>query len=98
MESLCKMYNSEKTQRVGFISFDPNDERLKYNRRIYDDVVILPFEDTEICAPSGFDEMLRDQFGDYMVMKRAESYHGSLIVDTEISYKDYIIKLKNEQK
>lgn len=98
MEKLCKMYNGQKTQRVGFISFDPNDERLKYNRRIYDDVISLPFEDTEICAPSGFDEMLCDQFGDYMVMKRAESYHGSMIVDTEISYKDYIEKMKTEQK
>ena len=98
MEKLCKMYNGEKTQRVGFISFDPNDERLKYNRRIYDDVVSLPFEDTQINAPSGFDEMLRDQFGDYMVMKRAESYHGSTIFDTEIPYTEYIEKLKNEQK
>ena len=97
MESLCKTYNGQKTQRVGFISFDPNDERLKYRRCIYDDVVKLPFEDTYINVPSGYDEMLCDQFGDYMVMKRVESYHGSLIVDTEIGYKDYLKALKNQK-
>lgn len=98
MERLCKMYNGQQTKMVGFISFDPNDDRLKYRRCIYDAAIQLPFEHTTISAPSGFDEMLRVQFDDYMVMKRVESYHGSMLVDTKTPYKDYIKNLKTEQK
>lgn len=94
MEEVCKMYNSQNTSRVGFLSFDPNDEHLKYPRSIFDGECELPFEHLTIKAPAGYDEMLREQYGDYMVMKKAPSYHGRIIFDLETPYKDYIQKMK----
>lgn len=96
MEKLCKMYNGQKTERVGVISFDPNDERMRYPRSVFDSEVEVSFEGRSLPAPSGFHKILTALYGDYMTPVKAQSFHGELIVDTQTPYKDYIQKMKTE--
>lgn len=98
MERLCKMYNSEKTARLGVISFDPNDERMRYSREVFESEVEVTFEGRILPAPKGYDEILTALYGDYMTPKKAQSFHGTLIVDTQTPYKDCIKKMRYEQK
>ncbi len=63
--------------------------------RDFRNTVELPFEDTTITIPAGYDDYLRIEFGDYMTLPPEEkrnnhmSYGGGGIVDLDRSYKYY---------
>lgn len=49
----------------------------------YDDVLMLPFEHIMIPCPSGYDELLRVEYGDYIRPVKAPTMHGTLDFNTE---------------
>ena len=98
MEKLCRAYNGQSTQRIGLLSFDPNNPRFQWDRQYFNRCVQLTFENTSISAPEKWHEVLAHQFGEYMVMQREPSYHGSALFDTEMPYKDYLAKMKQEKQ
>ena len=62
-----------------------------WDKTIFDETVMLPFEDIMVPAPKGWDEFLRVSFGDnYMTPLKAPSLHGEVVFDTERSYKDVL--------
>ena len=61
----------------------------------YNDTIMMPFEDIMIPVPSGYDEILKDQYGDYMTPVKGTSLHSEMILDTERSYKDVIKDIKS---
>ena len=62
----------------------------------YDDFsssIELPFEDTTISIPAGYDRYLKMDFGDYMTLPPVEkrtASHPTDIIDLNKSYKIYI--------
>ena len=44
----------------------------------YREVVMMPFEHIMVPVPSGYDELLRIEYGDYMTPVKAPSLHGTL--------------------
>ena len=46
----------------------------------------------KVACPIGYDTILKITFGDYMTPQQEASYHGNIIFDTEISYKEYLEK------
>jgi len=55
----------------------------------YASAVALPFENTTIPCPVGYDDILRRNFGDYWTPVQGTSIHGELLFDTERPYTDY---------
>lgn len=92
LEQVCAQYNNTETKRVGLLSFMPNQENLYFPKYAFNKTVNVPFEMTEIAIPEGYDELLKIQYGNYMEMRKENSYHGGLIIDAEHPYTDYINK------
>ncbi|MGN0028850.1 MAG: phosphorylcholine transferase LicD [Marinilabiliaceae bacterium] len=61
----------------------------------YSGTLYMPFEDIQIPVPSGYDEILTDQYGDYMTPVKAPSMHGSVIFDTERPYTEVLKDIKS---
>ncbi len=90
LEKECTRYNGKGMKRAGLISFLPDDDRLIFPVKCFDEIETVPFEYTNIDIPTDYDTLLSHQYGDYMVMKQVGSYHGGVIFDTERSYIDYL--------
>lgn len=50
----------------------------------------MPFEFIDIPAPKGYDDILHTQYGDYMQPVRGGNCHGSVIIDPERPYTEYL--------
>ncbi len=90
LEKACRKYNGTDTKRVAMISFDTFSDRWVFPRHCFAEVQKVPFEHTEIVIPAGYDEMLTIAYGDYMTMKKENSYHAGIFFDPDRSYIDYI--------
>ena len=56
----------------------------------YKETIMLPFEHIMIPCPSGYDELLRLGYGDYMRPVQAPTMHGTMLYDAEKSYEEYL--------
>ncbi len=66
----------------------------RHRRKCFSSTLMMPFEDMMVPVPVGYDEILHNYYGDYMTPVKAPSLHGSVIFDTERSYKDVIKELR----
>lgn len=57
----------------------------------WSETVMLDFEMMQVCAPKGYDAVLKRQYGDYMAIPADKNgtAHGRVVFEPEISYKDY---------
>lgn len=62
--------------------------------RWFDKTVWMPFENIEIPIPGGYDEMLKREYGDYMVFNRFGAMHTTSIIDPNVSYIHYVEKYR----
>ena len=85
----------EDCDQVSCLTFLVDPTRLFRNKHWYDGTIYLPFEDVEMPIPSGYDEILTKQYGDYMTPVKAPSYHvGFWKLDAETGYEKYLPELK----
>ena len=74
-------------------------EEPRWDKSIFDETVMLPFENLMVPAPKDYDAFLRSSFGpDYMTPIMAPSQHGSIVFDTEHSYKDILPQVQAEYR
>jgi len=88
--ALARSQPFRTSETVGYI-WSHNIERRLFKRAWFDETVDLPFEDTTVPCPAGYDEYLTAHFGDYMKLPPADkqvSNHPGL-VDTRTSYREY---------
>ena len=55
-----------------------------YPKELFGEAISVPFEDTQICIPNGYDEVLTAFFGDYMTLPPIEnrgSQHDSFYIN-----------------
>lgn len=66
--------------------------KTMFDYKDFSSTIDLPFEDTTIKVPVGFDHYLTSEFGDYMKLPPEEKRitHNTAIVDLEKPYKEYI--------
>lgn len=57
---------------------------------LYEQTLWMDFEYLKMPVPVGYDAILTTHFGDYMTPVKSPSYHGTLIYDTEHSYKEIL--------
>lgn len=97
-DDLCKHYSYAEpmNKQVSLISWKV-DSRYMRQKEWYNHTKELVFEDILIPVPSGYDNILRTQFGDYMKPARVPSMHGGFIsLDAEHSYIDLLPKIRKQ--
>ncbi len=91
-EKQMSKYPFSKCKYVRDLCAGPAYMYKKYPRRAFNEAIWLPFEDTEMPVPKGYDEFLKVAFGDYMQLPPEEkrvSHHDCIFLDTHNSYKEY---------
>lgn len=74
-------------------------EDILWDKSIFDETVMLPFEDLMVPAPKDYDAFLRQSFGDnYMTPVIAPSMHGAVVFDTERSYREILPRVQREYR
>ncbi len=97
-EEVCKRYNNMETKYVTTLEFSFDIERWgKRLKSYFDKVKYMPFEFIKLPISVDYDEMLRNDYGDYMVFKKGASAHGDMIIDTDRSYTEYINKITKDK-
>ena len=97
-EEVCKRYNNMETKYVSTLEFSLDIERWgKRLKSYFDKVEYMPFEFIKLPISVDYDEMLRNDYGDYMVFKKGASAHGDMIIDTDRSYTEYINKITKDK-
>lgn len=80
---------AETSSRVSFITryFSGSPSLL---RSWFSDVVWLPFENTKVPAPVGYQELLKCRYGDYTVPAEYPNDHAGIFFDPDKPYSDYM--------
>lgn len=97
MDALRAKYSFDMSGKVCF-SWDRH--RVKgldtkkdfFNYKDFAETIEVPFEDTTICVPVGYDRYLKTDFGDYMKLPpegKRVSIHPTVLIDISKSYKEY---------
>lgn len=93
----AKQYSGQKVW--GFLIWSILKDTGKiaiYDKTWFDDVVYLPFEDRELPCPTGWEQLLTAQYGDWRTPVKGGSQHEGTYVDLNKPYKEYIeSKLKS---
>lgn len=89
MERECRRYAGEATQRVGLLSFAPDEDRWVMPRACFSAAVRMPFEWVELPIPVGFDAILTAAYGDYRTPRREPTCHDGVILDAHRDYREY---------
>ena len=70
---------------------------IRMERDWYSETILMPFEDIQMPVPIGYDEILKNQYGDYMTPVKAPNMHGSTIFDPDRPYKEVLHALKSQK-
>ena len=69
------------------------------DKHIFDDTVMLPFENIEVPAPKDYDAFLRAVYGDsYMTPLQTGTAHDDMIFDTTRSYRDLLPQARRQYR
>ena len=89
----CLKFQNKKYSLMGiqYVSFIGNPKRWVWPKKCFDETLWLPFEYIKIPVASGYDEMLKISFGEYMKFPPKETWgkYHSLEFNAEIDYKNY---------
>ena len=81
-ERLCRKYYKSKNQRVtSLVFFRFRSHKITFRKKWFEGAHTVPFEFTDIVIPDRYDPVLRQQYGDYMTMRREPTIHGKLTLD-----------------
>lgn len=75
MDAVTSLYGKEDADYMTNYVTWINHDNYKVKKEWYDHVIMLPFENIKIPAPAMYDEVLKVQFGDYMVPVRGTADH-----------------------
>ena len=64
-------------------------EKYIWDKKDWDDVVRLDFEDLKLNAPAGYDAVLRRQYGDYLQFPKDKSTHEYFDFDPDVPYQQF---------
>lgn len=91
IDRLSKRFQ-DQTHTLGLPTFAPCYEKNVWDKSLFEETIEWPFEDIMISIPLRYDEVLRVEYGDYMVIpenKTDGSIHGKCYFDCDKSYLEY---------
>lgn len=84
-EKLFAKFSAEESKELTRMM--PNElyekRKLRLSKAYYEKQIWLPFESIQIPVPSGYDEMLRKRYGDYMKLVRNTGGHDYPFFETQ---------------
>lgn len=92
-ENMYKSYVTDKTDLVTNYCGAWGIKKETHRKCCFDNYKVVKFEGVNVKIPIGFDEILKNTYGDYMKLPPKEkqiSHHYSDIIDTKKSYKKYL--------
>lgn len=89
-KKICCRYNTEQTQYLSLISFQPGNRIHDILRSDMDNIIDSDFEFLSIPIPANYDNHLKRKYGGYTVPVNTGGYHGDVFFDTDKSYRLYI--------
>lgn len=75
MDSIISLYSEEEGDYVQGLSCSTENVR-EYRKSCYDEAIYVPFENTEIAVPVGYDEILTNLYGDWHKCVNDGRNHG----------------------
>ena len=91
-EAEMTKYTKEESDGITELCSGPYYMKKKYPISSFEDALWLPFEETELPIPIGYDTYLKTAFGDYMTpppVEKQVGHHDAVLVDLEKSYTHY---------
>ena len=91
-EAEMTKYTKEESDGITELCSGPYYMKKKYPISSFEDALWLPFEETELPIPIGYDAYLKTAFGDYMTpppVEKQVAHHDAVLVDLEKSYTHY---------
>lgn len=91
-EKQMTKYNDEKTTNITELCVGPRYMGNLYPASAFAAAIYVPFEDTEMPIPVGYDQYLTKAFGNYMELPPVEkrvSHHDAIFIDPETPYQKY---------
>lgn len=76
LNALCTERSFDSSKYVGLVSWTETPDADIYERTWFEDTVYMPFEDMNVPVPSGYDLLLRSEYGDYMQLPPKEERVG----------------------
>ncbi len=96
-ESFC-LSHFGKSEWVNFIAYIiANSSEPPLKREWFQKIEYLPFENIKIPVPAEYDKILTTLYGDYHQMIQGGSDHENIILDPDISYKEFMQKMDPER-
>ena len=87
---LCSKYNNTNTLELSYVSYSKGKAKHIWKSKWFENRKEVQFEFMKIFIPEGYDERLKVEYGDYMKIVHANTAHGDLILEPDISYKKYL--------
>ena len=78
------------SEKFNYIVSEIRHSSKSRKKEWYSDTVYLPFEYLEIPAPACYDDVLKNQYGNYHQLIKGTSGHGRLFFDTNMPYRYYM--------
>ena len=91
-EAEMTKYTKEESDGITELCSGPYYMKKKYPISSFEDALWLPFEETELPIPIGYEAYLKTAFGDYMTpppVEKQVAHHDAVLVDLEKSYTHY---------
>lgn len=94
-EDLLRSNSLKDNQHIACLGFTDDLKHYERDKNWYNDTIYLPFEDIMMPVPSGYDDILRTQYGDYMTPRQAPSFHGGFWkLDPETHYESFLPEME----
>lgn len=94
---LCRIYGEEESDLVACCGFYFDNKKRCFDKMWYNDVVYMPFEIVELPVPIGYDSILRNQYGDYMIPVKNYQSHEYPFYNKQLEQLRAIIKEMEEK-
>ncbi len=75
IEALYSECSSDDAEFVALMPFYVPKENHKYPRELFDDPILVPFENTYVYVPGRFEEVLKIEYGNFMRIRKGGGMH-----------------------
>ncbi len=89
-----KFSDEESDELTQLFPFGLRRREHRYPKEFYSDCIRLPFENTTIPVPIGYDAMLKRRYGDYIVVRKDCGGHGYPFYESQQEQMDALLDIK----
>ena len=82
-------WGNARSREVGGTSTKCHVRRSMWDTEWFESFIELPFENTTICCPAAYDQVLTRHFGDWRTPVQGASEHEMVVVDTQTPWRAY---------